>query len=210
MLAFLSKKKVIEYHNSCSTISLHAFYQHAKTKDYRDLVVGWNEKEEINFDNEKASKAWSDVFEHYLKLKNDNKMTVIFQTQSELIYHQTKYSMVWKMCNLISTVSLPLDVKISFLNEIKEWGFTIDVNQSIPNILKKLEKSLKRLNTKITILENELNNLKGDDDGEEFVLTKIIVKMEQALNRNDIDPRKISMEKWIYMIDHVKESKSNG
>jgi len=192
---------MIRYHTSCATISIYSFDKISETNDLKHMVIGWDEYEEIDIDQEKADELWKEIFNEYIVLSNDNKISMYYETVQELSNLKTRKHIVSIILDRILENEKVLDDYIAILRTL---GFYVNKANPLIDEVKKLRNQLRAADNKIRLTEDKLKTLK--DSGESMPLMKQVIKLEQALGKNMIDPRTTSVERWLFMYEEAKES----
>ena len=90
---------------------------------------------------------------------------------------------------------------------LSEINYKINPEADLTSEIERMIVQIKQSQNKIRLKQNELETYKPEEGEEEKMsLTAQVVKLEQALNRNEINPKTTMMEKWIAMIKEVKET----
>jgi len=196
---------MIRFHTSCSTISIYSFDKISETNDYRHLVVGWDEFEEIEIDQEEANDIWHEIYNEYIVLSDDNKISMYYITLSELSYLKMRKYTVSKLLGRLMNIE---DKKVidDYISELKEWKFRINKNKPLKDEMIRMYTQLRATENKISLKEEELKNYKTE--GEVVSLIEQVVKLENATGRNIIDPKITSVAKWLMIIKNVPKKKA--
>ena len=197
---------MIRYHTSCSTISIYSFDKISETDDFRHLVLGWDEFEEVEIDKEKAMESWKEIFNEYIVLSNDNKISMYYETLQELSNLKTRKHIVTIILDRILSINKQevVDEYISILRTLK---FVVNKNKNLKDEVIRLTQQLKAADNKIRLTEDKLKGFKSEE--KPMPLLKQVVKLEQALGKNLIDPKQTSVEKWIFMYEEATTKKAS-
>jgi hypothetical protein len=191
------------YYRSCDDITLYNFHKVLETDNYAFMVIGYDGYDEIEFDEQIAKSHWGNIYEEYCKLSEDNKSLMYFATASELLYMETRFQVATELLkHLVAHLAEPSIVSMC-IEALKGWKFKIDKKKDLDKEIQKVFKALKGSKNKINLKRSELEAFKPEE-GDEMSLTEQIVKMEQALGRNEIDPKTTTMAKWIAMNKELK------
>ena len=191
----------MRYHQTCSTISIYAFDKISETKDLRFMVVGWDEFKEIKIDEEIAQKYWEDIFNEYIVLSDDNKITMYYEALQELSNLKTRKHVVTIILDRILTIkdNAIIEKYIEILGTLK---FKVNKTKPLKDEVERLTIQLKGADNKIRLTEDKLKNLQSDE--KPIPLMKQVIRMEQALGKNLIDPKITTVEKWLFMYEEAK------
>lgn len=191
------------YFRSCDDISLYNFHKVLETDNYAFMVIGYDGYDDIDFDEQTAKSHWGQIYNEYCKLSEDNKSILYFSVASELMYLETRYLLGAEFLkHLVKHLNEPVIVSMC-IEELKKWKFVIDKDKDLDKEIQQGFKNLKGSKNKINLKKSELEQFKPDE-GEGMSLTEQIVKMEQALGRNEIDPKTTVVSKWIAMNKELK------
>lgn len=195
----------IRYFKSCKDIFIYEFFQILETNDYRYLVKGWDEDEEIAIDQDKAKKKWEAIYEEYCKLSEDNKALLYFAVFSELLYLETRFQVVAMLIQQLIKRSDDKEAVALYAEELKAWKYRINLNNPIDGEIQRLHRQLKQSKNKIRLKKDELEGFKPEKGEEPMSLTEQVVSLELALGKNEINPRTTTVEKFVVMIQKLKE-----
>lgn len=199
---------MVKYYRGISDMPIYNFYKFLETQNYHYLVDGWDERKELEINEKTCTDLWNEVYEQYCLLTNDNESLLYFDKASELIYLKTRYYFVDQVLLQLEIDLKPLDIQKEYLDSLAKWEYYGRKNEKIEDTIKRLRKQWKGSINKIQLIENFINDAKPDEDNK-VTFIKQVVKMEQALNRNEIDVRRVSVEKWCAMLEEIRE-KSNA
>lgn len=192
------------YFRDCESMPLYNFHKVLETDNYAFMVSGYEGEEEFSFDEQVAKSHWGNIYNEYCKLSEDNKSLMYFSVASELVYLETRFLLGSEFLkHLVSHLKEPTIVSMC-IEELKKWKFVINKDKDLDKEIQRAFKALKGSKNKINLKRSELEKFKPDDDEESMTLVEQIVKMEQALGRNEIDPKKVSVAKWVAMNKELK------
>lgn len=174
------------------------------SSDYRYLVWGWDEYEEITVDEPEADKIWEEIYKEYCKLTNDNRSLEFYRLQTQLIYLESRRYFANKLFVQILSTKMDNETFNMFMDEIRAWGFRYPKNKKNMADIEDLSRQLKSTGNRINILKSKIESFKAGS-GAKMSLTAQCVRLEQALERNNIDPRTTSIEKWVELMNTVRE-----
>lgn len=191
-----------KYHVSCETLSIYCFYKILETGDYNYLAI---EEENIvdSFDREVLSKTWAKIYEEYCKLTKDNRALEYYRLKGDLIYLETRKQIVSKLFSQIAIRNMPREIFMSYIEEIKQWGFKYRKKRKVLEDMEDLGRQIKATSNRINISIAKLESFETGD--KPVPLEKQVVGVEYALGKNCIDTKKTSVTKWVYMFDKIKE-----
>lgn len=189
------------YYSDLSELSIYLFHKVLETNDPTHLI---KEQGAEPMEESELAELWSNLYSDYCKLCEDNKSLLYFSVASELLYLETRFQVVQLLLNqIVACLGIPEAVEL-YIIELRQWGYKIDKTKSLSGELSRMYTQLKQSQNKITLKRNELDTFKSDEE-EPMTLTQQVVKLEQALGRNEIDPKKTSVEKWVMLMKEVKE-----
>jgi len=195
----------MRYHKSCSTLSIYAFDKISDTSDMRFMVIGWDEFEDIEVDEKVAQELWKEIFNEYIVLSDDNKITMYYTALGELSYLKARKYTVSKLLDRLVHIE---DKKMidAYISELKKWKFIIKKDKPFKDEIIRMFIQLKATDNKINLKESELKGYR--ESGVKVSLTEQVVKLEDATGRNLIDPKHTSVEKWLMIIKNVPKRKA--
>lgn len=195
----------MRYSRNCSEIMVHNFYAILETNDFRWMVIGWDGYEEIEINETEANELWNTIYSDYCKLSQDNKSLLYFATACELLYLETRFQIATRLVKqLIIRKDVPEAVTL-YIEALRECKYKINPEKDLEKEIERIVTQIRQSQNKIRLKKDELDGFKPSEDEEPMSLTAQVVKLEQALSRNEIDPKKTSIEKWASMIREVGE-----
>ena len=207
-------KRVV--YKGCSDLPIYNFYKIIETKNFSYLYVHWNEYDDDIKEHEDDDKLWRDIYNDYCKLTNDNKTLLYYDLILEISWFKSRIQVVTKLLNQLMHGE-KTDERVSmYVEEINKWKFRIDKSRQLVDEIQKVLKGLKISQNKIRLKEQEIENLRlSDEEKEDVSFIKQLVQLERSSGRNEIDPKKTSVEKWVAIILDTKElqeqkSKAHG
>jgi hypothetical protein len=198
---------MLNYYKNCDELPIYNFYKVLEEKDFNYLYPnfdGYNAVEK----HQDIEKEWKRIYKEYLVLSGDKTTLEYYELIGDVMYLTTRYKVVSALLTILATSAMEKEVISLYVAELKSWEYVINTNNSFEKEMEKMVVQLKQSENKIRIKESKLEELKKENSsGENFTLIQQQVKLEQALNRNEIDVKKVSVSKWIVMMNEVKEIK---
>jgi hypothetical protein len=198
---------MLNYYRNCDELPIHNFYKVLEEKDFNYLYPefdGYNGVEKAD----DIDKVWKTIYDEYLDLSGDKTTMAYYELIGDIMYLTTRYKVVSALLSVLVTSAMEKEVRLLYITELKGWDYSINLKNPIEKELERMVVQLKQSENKIRIKESELEDLKKQNSSNEnFTLIQQQVKLEQALSRNEIDVRKVSVSKWIVMMNEVKEMK---
>lgn len=193
------------YYKSCSDLPIYNFDKILGTQDLRYLIIGWDEEKDVKLDEGfDALRRWLSIHSEYSSLINDNTSFVFFQLKDEIMRMQTRIYFVEALALQVATRDMPEDVSVRYMEEISKWGVPINPKGDYKVELRKAAKTMRGAKMKLRLKRDALKKIEKDNEGSSNLI-KQVVKLEQGLSRNNIDPKKTSVEKWVYLTQELKE-----
>ncbi len=190
-------------YKSCSDLPIYNFHKVMETSNYAYLVKGWDEHTDVVLDKDKMAGIWVDIYKEYCVLTNNNKALQYYRKKGRLFYLEMKKLVVGRLLLQLSVNDLDEDSQKVIIDEIREWKFDYAPNIKDTTAIENVLRLLRVQDNEIGLLKSSLKEL--EEKGDDIPLIKQVVKVEQLLGRTEIDPRKTSVEKWVYMMDEIKE-----
>lgn len=200
------KEKVsveLKYYRSCSELPYYNFYRILETRNHAYLIKGWDEESDIKFNPEKAKKYWKQIYQKYCDLRDDNKLLMYYEVCSELLYCQTRIEVAVTLIDHLIKIVDKETLK-AYADEIRAWEFSININKPIESEVKSLTKQLKRAKNRINILIDQKKDLEPEET-EQASLMEQTIALEDASNKQFIDPKVYSTERWVVLVKRTTE-----
>lgn len=188
---------------SCNEISIYNFNKILDTDNLAYMVFGWDEYEEIEFDKEDSLKLWKEIYNEYTLLTDDNKTIMYYQLILFISRLETKRYVVSKLIEMMLPNDMEEETLKLYIATLREWNYKINPKEPLQEELLKILRDLRAMENRIRLKKNELDSYK--EEGSKMTLVQQVVKLERALEKNNIDPRKTSVEKWVMMLREVSE-----
>ena len=206
----------MHYYKTCDDLPIYNFYKIMEESNYMHLIVGYDGYQDIKIEHEDIESVWQDIHEEYVKMSGDNSTKLYYELINEVLYLETRYKVVMDLLSSLAENSMSDQMISAYIKELRQWKYKIDDSKPFEDEMDKMVRQLKASENKIRLKKDELEKLKeNNNDGESMSLIKQTVKLEQALERNNIDTKKTSVTKWIALLEEIKEinaqrQKSNG
>lgn len=177
-----------------------------ETGNYAYLVYGWDEYRKAFQDDDHCKELWSEIYNEYCKITQDNTSLLYYDIHKELSYLKTRYYIVSKLLDIMVSGTVLDNEKLlnTYIEALKSWRYFINTSKPIEMEIQRMYRDLKLSENKIGLKESELEAFDSNEE-ERASFTSEVVGLELALNKNNIDPKKTSVEKWRAMIDNLKE-----
>jgi hypothetical protein len=206
----------MHYYKTCDDLPIYNFYKIMEESNYMHLIVGYDGYQDIKIEHEDIESVWQDIHEEYVKMSGDNSTKLYYELINEVLYLETRYKVVMDLLSSLAENSMSDQMISAYIKELRQWKYKIDDSKPFEDEMDKMVRQLKASENKIRLKKDELEKLKeNNNDGESMSLIKQTVKLEQALERNNIDTKKTSVTKWIALLEEIKEinaqrQKNNG
>lgn len=200
------------YYRDCSELSIYRFSKVLGTGDYTYLLKPNDGEKVVLTEGEIAffGEVWSSIYEEYCKLAEDNKSLMYFALQEEVVYLTTRYEFA---AALLDQIIIRQKTKIAideYIDTLADWGYHIKKDKPLQEEMNRMYKQLRGSQNKIRLKKDELEKFMPEDEEEKLTLTEQIVKLELATGKNNIDPHKTSVEKFVVMIKEMSKSRVHG
>ena len=192
----------IRLHTSCDTLSIYSFHKIMKEKNYAHLIVGWDEYEEIEYDENELKEVWDKIYIEYCDLTNDNQSLFYYQLLSEINYLEVRKYVVLKLLEQLMSYERSGEDLDKYIEVLRLWKYTWDKKLSYEEAILKIFKDIKASDNKIRLKKDEIGKMKSNEDP--MTLTAQVVKLELSLEKNHINPKTTSVLKWVVMLDEVR------
>ena len=205
---------MLKYYRNCDELPIYRFYKLLETRDYSYLYLDFDEYNKVSI-GKNISEVWEKIYEEYLKLVGDNTMLLYYEVVNDLLYLETRYAIASTLLQQISMGKMSEDMLKAYVLELKNWGYRINLENDLQEELKLVIKQLRGSENKIRLKKEEKKQLEKVGSKDKMSLIEQVVKLEQALSRNEIDTKKTVVSKWIALVKEVKvineqRKKKNG
>jgi len=178
-------------------LPIYNFDKILKSNNMAYMVIGWNEREEIEIPKEAQSK-WDEVYNEYCKRTANNEALTFYSLTCEVGYLEMRYTAIY---SLIQNLCEPYKEEIG--RRLNKWKIPFNIKGSIKKQLPQLETQLRIASQNIKIKKNKLQDLKSDDNDQSTLLQQKI-KLERVTSLK-IDLKQTSVEEWIEIHNEAKE-----
>lgn len=199
---FSLKKRKHRLYRSCEDLPIYNFHRFMQTSEHGYLVVGW-EYGEVKLDQEEVDRVWGGIYNEYCTLTSNNKAITYYRSVQRLMYLRTRKEIGARILIQISIRNMKPKIFIGYVDALRDWDFKYEGEKRDQNKIKDLGRQIRACDNEIGLLQDKLSRMVESGEGMPF--EKELVKVEQALGRNAIDPRKTSVKKWVFLLDEIKE-----
>ena len=197
-----------KYSRNCDEIMLHNFTKISNTNDYRYLVIDWDNRSEIEIDQDVCEDLWKDIYGEYCKLSDDNKIILYYET---LVDISNLLATKFVLENITTILSGKIDpiLEVAYHVELSKMGVPPKEKEKREDYIVRISQYARFMTNKINVKNNELKSLKGDpEEGDVgMTLNDQIVRVEEITGRNLIDPKTTTVAKWIAIIKSLQNGK---
>lgn len=190
-------------YRSCSDLPIYNFHKMMETGNYAYLTFKWDEHSEVKYNKEEVIKVWGGIYNEYCKITNNNKAIQFYRENQRLAFLHLKKEVGSRILTQIALREMKPKTLIGYIDALRNLGFKYEGNEKTHHKIKDLDRQLRAMNNQIELLSDSIEKMKSK--GEAVPFSKEIVKVEQALGRNIVDPKITSTEKWVYLIEEIKE-----
>lgn len=186
---------------------IYNFDKILKTNNMSYMVVGWNERDEIE-PPENTVERWGNIYNKYCELTANNEALSYYSLSCEISYLEMRYLAIY---SLINNLCEPYKEEIG--KRLNKWGVPFNISGKIEPQIKQLERQLRIAKQNIGIKKRKLEALKNDDEPQENALIKQVLIVNEQLGVK-IDIRVDSVTYFLVALERLKEklqaSKRNG
>lgn len=204
-------KSIIIY-KTCEVLPVYNFMQIINTDNLSWLIKGYDEfgaKEDYVY-KENLTSFWNRIIEEYLDLKKDKK--VIQSYNARIIINRLEDGLnTCKMLLGLCTIDIGLVniIKISEALSIHNKKYEIDLNKPLEEEKKRIGKLFKRAQFNIDIKKSNFEkDFSSKEEQSKLDIYQEMANLEQALKRNEINPKTTVVAKWIALCNLA--TKQNG
>lgn len=167
--------------------------------DLRYMVIGWNERDEIEIP-ENTEEIWFEIFNSYSDKTRTNESDTYYALINEIDYLKRRFYILETLIRDLNENNREL-----YGNEIKLWGFNYHSDKLIEEQRKSFERDFRIAKQEIELKEDELQKmLKETEDGEPLSLYKTKIKLERVIGVK-IDLKTTVLDEWIELIREAEE-----
>jgi len=196
--------KDIRYYKGCKDIPVFNFFQCLETNSYLYLIKDWDEESEIKVDESDLRKRFDAIYEEYCKMSEDNSSLMYFALFCELTYLETRFSFAQKLLTLLAKRPKDNEAIVAYAEELRGWDYKMNLEKPFSDEMNRLVVQLKQSQNKIRLKQNELELMKPEENDTPSSFMDQLVSLEVALEKNEINPRTTTLEKWISLIKNLK------
>lgn len=177
---------------------IYNFDKVLNTDNMAYLVVGWNERTEIEVPKE-AEERWNEIYNEYCKRTANNEALTFYSLSAEIGYLEMRYTCVFSLI-----ASLSEHNKKEFGKRLNKWKIPFNIDGKIEPQLEHLQRHLRIAEQNIRVKKTKLKSLKGDEEQESSSILKTKIRLERITNIK-IDLKQTSVEEWIEIHNEAKE-----
>ena len=174
-----------------------------ETGNYAYLTWEWDEYSEVHYNREEAIKVWGGIYNEYCSLTNNTKAIHFYRDNQRLAFLHLKKETGSRILTQIVIRDMKPSTLKGYIDALRNLGFKYDGYEKAHEKIKDLDRQLRAMNNQIELLSDSIEKRKTT--GEAVPFEKEVVKVEQALGRNVVNPKTTSTEKWIYLIQEIRE-----
>jgi hypothetical protein len=183
------------YFDSIENVTVDVFYRVQTTKDIHYLIHGYVPGEKIDPDlSEKVKEAWESITEDYIDQVSEGKGLSDLRTLAQIADMEVEIMVVGSLIGMYAR-----NESEEIAECLRDWKYPLDHKQSM--------KQLNKVKFRLSILKSKNKDLIEPEEQEEvkYDMYKDVVMLEQALGKNEIDPEKTVLIKWVKYLQVAKE-----
>lgn len=195
---------MLKYYRNCDELPIFNFYEILKTKNYAYLYLDYDGYDDMvakdNFQD-----VFQDIYEEYVNLIGDNTTLIYYELIKDVLYLETRYKVVSSLMKNMTSTPMNKETRKAYIGALRKWRYKIDEKKDFGDEMIRVVRQLKASKNALKIKQSELKALREkNDNGSNLTLVQQEVKLEQALSRNNVDTKKTSVTKWVYMIKEIE------
>lgn len=179
---------------------IYNFDKVLKTNNLAYLVLGWNEREQIEVPEE-AQNRWNEIYNTYCERTAGNETLTFYSLTCEVGYLEMRFIIIHSLIYGLSEYN-----KNDFGRELNKWKIPFNVDGKIKPQMETLERYLRVAKQNIDLKKRKIEALKSDDI--ETIETSLFLKQSIIIEEQlgvKIDIRKDSVEYFLTAIERLKE-----
>ncbi len=197
------EQKQLSFYFSCDDFPIWNFHKIMETSDYSYLVVDWDGIEVLPIDREKAVVRWGQIYNEYCRLTSNNKAITYYRNSQRLLWLETRSEVCGKMLVQMAMRVMRPEMFLEYIKVLRNFQIPYEKDVRDVKLIEDAVRFLKATKNQIDLLRDEIKKMIKTEEYVPF--EKELVSVEQALGRNEVDPKKTSVTKWIFMIEKIKE-----
>ena len=158
-------------YNSTGNLPIYNFDKIVRNNDYRYLVIGWNERDDIELPKE-VDNVWQEIYNEYCVKTENNEALTYYALHNEVSYLETRLEIIIALIE-----NMTEDNKEEFGRELNAWGVKFNIKGSIASQIPNLKTALRGAKQKYDIRLEKLNGMKSDD--EPMSILRQIIKLDR-------------------------------
>lgn len=196
----------MKLYKSCNTLPIRFFFRTLETKDFRNLVVGFDVENDslvlTDSQNEEFGEIFNEILNEYSVLTDNHNIRADYRKQILIVEWETEYAIVTESLKLYAQFEDNI-----FLGFIRKIGHEIDETKDINKQIEVLLKKMKGLKNKINIQKIKLEEKeKRTETKVKMDLDKDALYLERNLElKRSIDPDVTTVTQWLKLIEMNKE-----
>lgn len=198
------------HYDSIEDLTLYRWDKYCQTKDNNWFLIDHDGRQKKI---EGLKEIEDSLIEQYFKAIDDRSFSLKIQKWAKIDFLRTKYIVVDSLLNRmwLGFSNDQMDTRLSFIQELKKWGFKFPELNSIVDdglLIVEFRKSLEGIKTQIAMLSDEL---KDDGKKESHSLQKQLQIATLGLQYPyRLNPKEITLSEWIEICKLLQEkSKQN-
>lgn len=199
----LYKKKPLRYHRDCDSLSIASFTKIMETGEYRYLIMSWDGISELKYDRDEAARIWSGIYNEYCELTSNNRAIHYYKDAQRLVYLETRKYIGERFLVQLAIRQMKKKTQDEYVSRLRDLRFTWSDQWDKRKNIDDLSRQIRAAENEIGLLSDSLKKMSSNEETMPF--EKQLVKVEQALGRNVVDPWKTSVKKWVFLLQEIKE-----
>lgn len=147
--------------------------------------------------------VWGNIYKEYCEMTNDNRALEYYRLKTDLVYLETRRHVAGKLFAQISMRNMKRELFMEYIKELREWKFKYKKNRKVLTEMEDLGRQIRATGNRINMTRAKLESF--DNSKKPVSLEKQVLKVEQALGKNQIDPKDTSVTRWVFMFEHIAE-----
>lgn len=191
-------------YRNCEELSIYLFHKILDTGNMMFLVKGYDDGEQLKHPiKEDLNKVWEAIYTEYTDLTDDNQSLHYFKLKTRVVFLETRMYFVNFLILQMAERDMDEQTQKEYADAIREWDVPYVGDEKKISELEKAQRYIKLSTNELGIKKKELENMNSAE--KPVPLIKQVVMAEQALGRNQIDPKTTSVAKWVYMMDVIRK-----
>lgn len=179
-------------------LPIYNFDKLLQTNNLSYLVIGWNERKEIELP-ENAQDRWNEIYNAYCEKTANNSSLTFYSLSCEVGYLEMRFTVIAQLIFGLCEAN-----KKEFGRELNAWSIPFNIDGDIEKQVPNLKRQLRIIKQNLGMKTRKLEGLKGDNEGEPTSFLKQCIIINEQLGVK-IEMKKDSVDYFLTALERLKE-----